>query len=105
MENDVFYLSRDEMFLEAMLDASGNLGPMTEDGWNIYKKCCKDSKGEIASSGLRTDMDFKIDRQHSDRLFTTIPTEKTVLCTLHAVTRCVEKLLNLEIQNILSEGN
>ena len=105
MENDVFYLSGDEMFLEAMLDASGNLGPMTEDGWNIYRKCGKDSKGETASSGYRTDMDLKIDRQHSDRLFTTIPTEKTVLCTLHAVTRCVEKLLNLEIQNILSEGN
>ena len=34
MDNDVFYLSGDEMFLIKMLDASGELGPTTETGWN-----------------------------------------------------------------------
>ena len=105
MKEDVFYLSGDEMFLEAMLDSSGELGPVTETGWNIYRKCDKKSKEITAEDGLRTSLCLKIDRQHIDRMFTTVPIERTVLCALHAITRCVEKFLNLEIQNILSEGN
>ena len=103
--DDTFYLTGDEMFLEAMLDASGELGPMTENGWNIYRVSNKDSKGDTASTGLRADLQLKIDRVHKDRLFATITTNRTVFCVLHAVARCVEKLLNLEIQNVLSEGN
>ena len=51
-----------------------------------------DSKGKTASSGFRTDMDLKLDGQHCDRLFTTLPTKTTVLRTLHAATECFEKL-------------
>lgn len=105
MKEDVFYLSGDEMFLEAMLDGSGELGPMTDSGWNIYRKCDKRSKEVTAEDGFRTSLNVKIDRQHSDKIFPIIPTERTVLCALHAVTRCVEKFLNLEIQNVLSEAN
>ena len=105
MPDDVFYLTGDEMFLEAMLDPSGELGPMTDTGWNIYRKCDKRSKEVTAEDGLRTSLHLEIDRQHKDRIFTAVPTERTVMCALHAITRCVEKFLNLEIQNILSEGN
>lgn len=105
MTDDVFYLTGDEMFLEAMLDPCGELGPMTDTGWNIYRKCDKRSKELTAEDGLRTSLHLEIDRQHKDRIFTAVPTERTVMCALHAITRCVEKFLNLEIQNILSEGN
>ena len=102
---DKFYLCGDEMFLEAVLNGSGELGPTTNTGWNIYHTCDKNSKAVTAETGLRTDLAKKIDRVHDERLFTTIPTERYVLCALHAVARCVEKLLNLEIENILSEAN
>ena len=102
---DTFYLSGDEIFLEAVLNGSGELGPTTNTGWNIYHTCDKNSKAVTANTGSRTDLSVRIDRVHDECLFTTIPTERTVLCALHAIARCVEKLLNLEIENILSEAN
>ena len=104
-ERDKFYLSGDEMFLEAVLDGEGVLGPMTETGWNIYRENNAKSKCETSKSGLRTELALKIDRSHQTTLLPAIPIQRTVLCCLHAITRCVEKFLNLEILNILSEGN
>lgn len=61
-EGDTFYLTGDEMFLEAMVDGHGILGPTTVSGWNIYKEMSKDHKGETAPSGKRLDMHLCIDR-------------------------------------------
>ena len=73
-----------------------------QDG--IFTGSVTKSKGITAPSELRRDLDLKIDRIHPETLFTTMPTQRTVLCVLHAIARCVEKFLNIEIQNILSEG-
>ena len=104
-DDDTFYLSGDEMFLEAVLDGDKSLGPTTETGWNIYRDSHVKSKCETSTSGLRTELKLEISRAHPSSLLPAIPISRTVLCTLHAVTRCVEKFLNLEILNILSEGN
>ena len=56
MKNDVFYLTGDEMSLEAMLDACWELGQMTDTGWNNYWVADKNSRTDTSSSRLRTDL-------------------------------------------------
>ena len=93
------------MFLEAML-ASEGLGPLSKDGWNIYRQDNQEQKGDVSpDTGLRTDVTLPIDREHPEAILGCIPTSRTVFCLLHAVARCVEKLLNLEIDNIISDAN
>ena len=109
LDNDhQFYLTGDEMFLESILDSSNELSPTSDTGWNIYSKChktYKTSKSELTDDGFRTDLNKTIDRRHPDNIFSVCSTQNVVLCILHAVTRCTEKLLSLEIENILSEAN
>ena len=103
--NHNFFLGGDEMFLEGILDGSNVLSPTSEDGWNIYSKCNKKSKEERSADGLRTNLQKKIDREHPESLFDLVSTDNVVMCILHAITRCTEKLLSLEVLNILSEAN
>ena len=57
MKNDVFYLTGDEMSLEAMLDACWELGQMTDTGWNNYWVADKKvGHHHTSSSRLRTDL-------------------------------------------------
>ena len=100
-----FYLSRDHMFVQACLDGSNVLGPLTNTGWNIYHECHKEQKQEVASSGLRTDLIVPVDRVHPESLLKTIPLKNVIPCILHWITRTVEKLLTLEIENIVSFTN
>ena len=93
------------MFLEAVLDGSQELSYISEVGWNIYTKCTKEPKGDKAADGLRTSLCRPIDRPHPESLFSVEPTERIGLCLLHAITRCIEKLLILEVCNILSESH
>ena len=102
----MFYLGGDEKFLEAILDGSSILSPTSGEGWNIYSKCSKNSKSDTGADGLRTSLDKTIDRLHPESMFgDAIPTHRVVLCLLHAISRSVEKLLSLEVANILSEAN
>ena len=102
----MFYLSGDEKFLEAILDGSSILSPTSGEGWNIYSKCSKNSKSDTGADGLRTSLEKTIDRLHPESMFgDAIPTHRVVLCLLHAISRSVEKLLSLEVANILSEAN
>ena len=102
----VFYLGGDEMFLEAVLDGSSILSLTSNEGWNIYSKSFKNSKSETGSDGLRTSLKITIDRSHPESMFgDAIPTQRVVMCLLHAIARSAEKLLSLEVANILSEAN
>lgn len=100
-----FHLTGNEMFLEAILDGSGSLGPTTEEGWNIYSRYSKADFDLTASSGLRTDLSYSVDREHNDNILPAIHIDKVVLCVLHGIARCVEKLLTLEVQLILKQSN
>ena len=103
---NVFYLGGDEMFLEAVLDGSSILSPTSNEGWNIYSKSSKNSKSETGSDGLRASLKKTIDRSHPESMFgDAIPTQRVVMCLLHAIARSAEKLLSLEVANILSEAN
>jgi hypothetical protein len=103
---DTLYLTGDEMYLESALESNGSLGPTSKDGWDIYKKITKEERQNThAVTGLRTDLDLSIDRQHPRSLFPSIPIHYVVMCLLHGLARCVEKLLNLEIEIILSEAS
>ena len=74
----VFYLGGDEMFLEAILDGSSVLSPISDDGWNIYSKCSKNSKAGTGTDGLRTSLQKTIDRLHPESMFSdAIPTESS----------------------------
>ena len=104
-DSNTFYLAGDEMFLESVLDGSQVLSPLSDAGWNIYSNDTKASKGDKAADGLRTSLQKTIDRHHPDSLLSVVPTKRIVLCLLHAITRCTEKLLFLEISNVLSEAH
>lgn len=102
MADHTFYLSGDEMFLEAMLDGSNVLGPTTKQGWDIYSE---QPDKEKTLNNFRTDASTDMNRIHSDRILQSIPLPQTVLCLLHAVARSLEKLLTLEVELILKRSN
>ena len=103
---NTFYLGGDEMFLESILDGSSILSPTSDEGWNIYSKCTKKSRSDTGTDGLRTSLGKTIDRGHPESFFgDAIPTNRIVFCLLHATARSVEKLLALEVANVLSEAN
>ena len=99
-----FYFAADEMFATACLDASGELNPKSVTSWNLYGTNDASQKKEVAESGLRTDLKPLFNRTHSDNIFPEIPLQNFAFCVLHGGARCVEKLLNLEIDSIFSEG-
>ena len=99
------YLSADEMFIDHILDGSDLICPLSPDHWNIYANTGIVQKDEVAPSGLRTDLTPGFDRQHPENIFAAIMLQCIIFCVLHGLARSVEKLLNLEIQNILSESN
>lgn len=100
-----FYLCGDEMFLEAVLDGSGILAPNSKSGWNIYVNMESDAKGITNNeSGFRTDLSIELSRHHPHHLFPSIPITNVVMCIMHGFTRSVEKLLTLEVEDILSEA-
>jgi hypothetical protein len=103
-DND-YYLCGDEMFLIKILDGSKELSPTSATGWNFYHKANKEQKQETHSNGLRTDMTVPLDRLHPESLLPSIPLKNVIFDIMHGLTRIVEKLLNLEIEKILSEGN
>lgn len=102
--NSVF-LTGDEMFLEHVLDGLGDLSPASSEGWNLYTKVHKNNKTATATTGLRTDLPVIIDREYPENILPAIPLKNIVPCLLHALARCVEKLLTLVISDILSNSN
>ena len=97
------FLCGDHMFLQNILGSEADeLSPTSDLGWNLYSKTSKEQKKQVAKNGLRTDLTNKFDRPFPNSLLPSIPVEQTVFCTLHAVARIVEKLLNLEINIIFS---
>ena len=100
-----FYLCGDEMFLIKVLDGSKQLSPTSEFGWNFYHRAGKEQKKETAPSGKRTDMVVPLDREHPESLIPSLPLKNIIFDTMHGLARIVEKLLNLEIEKVLSEGN
>ncbi|KAJ8018627.1 hypothetical protein HOLleu_43290 [Holothuria leucospilota] len=102
-----FYLTGDEMFFEAMLGGDGVLDPTSDTGWNTYHECMpwNESKKITGKDGLRTSLSVNIDRTHPSAILNAIPIENHVFCILHAVARCVEKLLNLVVLAVISESN
>ena len=70
-----------------------------------YHRAGKDQKSAVAESGLRTDLEFCVDRKHPESLVPSIPLGNIVFDAMHGLTRIFEKLLSLEIEKILSEGN
>ncbi|KAJ8042552.1 hypothetical protein HOLleu_13637 [Holothuria leucospilota] len=105
-EGHTFYLCGDEMFLEAVLDGSGILAPNSESGWNIYLNMSVEDKNTTCKeTGLRTSLPLQIDRCHPENLLPSIPLENVAMCIMHGLARVVEKLLTLEVQDVLSEAN
>ncbi|KAJ8050140.1 G2/M phase-specific E3 ubiquitin-protein ligase [Holothuria leucospilota] len=100
----IFYLCGDEMFLESALDGDNVLGPNTKQGWDIYHQQSVDDKNKTVNN-LRSELDVTMDRHHGSNILNSVPLNRTVFCLLHAVARCVEKLLTLEVELITQEAN
>ena len=98
------YLGGDHMFVQAILDGSNKLGPLTDSGWNFYHESNRCQMSETAENGLRTDLNLPIDRTHPESLLPSIPLSKIVPCILHGLPRCVEKLMMLEVELIVSQS-
>ena len=100
-EDYKFFLSADEMFVEAILDGSGKLDLKSDAGWNIYSETVAALKDHVAASGFHTDLKAAFDRKHPDNILSGIQIEDTV-CLLHCCARRAEKLLFLEKDRICS---
>lgn len=106
MENNhTFYVTGDEMFLEALLDGNNQLNPTSSLGWNIYAQCSLESKQSTSTRGFRTELKASINRQCPTSILKSVPLENYVFCLLHGLARSVEKLLNLVVSDVLSEAN
>lgn len=103
--NHTFYITGDEMFLEALLDGNKQLSPTSSEGWNIYSQSSLESKQSTSRNGLRTELNASINRQCPTSIFKSVPLENYVFCLLHGLARSVEKLLNLVVADVLSEAN
>lgn len=103
--NNSFFITGDEMFLEALLDGNKVLSPTSDLGWNIYSETSLMSKEVTDSAGFRTGLEAKIDRQCPSAIFNTVPLKNYIFCLLHGLARSVEKFMNLVVSDILSEAN
>lgn len=102
----IFYLCGDEMFLEHMLADQGEPGPTMDTGWNIYSNYSKNDWGDThPTTKCRTDLNRSIDRIHPNAILQSIPTNRVVFCLLHGLARVTEKLINLEVQQVISSAH
>jgi hypothetical protein len=102
-----FFLSADMKFIMAVMSGpSEPLGPTTKEGWDMYHKCDVNSKKEVdKKSGFRTDLNIAMDRTYQGALVSPESLLGIVPCLMHGLSRVGEKLLNLEIKHIMSEGH
>jgi hypothetical protein len=99
-QEEKFFLTGDEMFLEAVLDGDGNLAPNSKDGWNIYHKVAMEQKSEThPETHLRTDLDIKIDHiffYKSALLNQEDTSKKLCLCSKLIAGRCCPPVTTLD---------
>ena len=96
--NHKIYMSADSVAQDAIV--GGDVGALTDTGFNIYMKQDKaDKKNFEPSTGRRSDLNKKIDREHKNKLLD-IPISQFAPCIDHGITRITEHLITLLVTEI-----
>ena len=97
-KGNMMYSSGDSVYTDTCV--GGNVGPLTDGGFNIFMNQTKEQCKEFCpETGRRSSLNLQIDRQHPDSIFN-IPTAHYGFCLLHATARIAEHLLKLIAEDI-----
>ena len=98
--HEVFVSS--DMFANALL--GGGLDPKSDNNFSLYTYETAQSRSEVGSdSGLRSEVNRKIEREHPESLLPSVPTKNFVPCDNHMFCRLTEHLLVLRVMSCLNE--
>lgn len=97
------FLASDNMFANALL--GGGLDPKSSDNFSLYTFESTTTRSEVGEkTGLRSELNRQIEREHPDSLVPAIPTDHFIPCANHMFARITEHLLTLRIMSCLNEG-
>ena len=95
-EGHQVYLSSDNVFANHVCD--DKLDPKSEDRFSLYNYETRQSKTEVGpTTGLRSELNRAIEREHADSILPALPTENILPCGNHMMARITEHLLTLRI--------
>ena len=87
-----FYVASDSIFADAVL--GGKLDPKGNADFNLYNHETIATKSEVgATTGMRSEVGRKIDREHAQSLISAVPTDHFVPCANHMFARITEHLV------------
>ena len=93
---DTVFVASDSMFADAVL--GGKLDPKSDTEFNLYNYETVFTKSEVGKvTGLRSELERKIEREHPESLLPAIPTEHFVPCANHMFARITEHLLKRRV--------
>lgn len=94
------FLSVDSEFEDAVL--GGKLGALTKDGFNLWMDYDISTKGLYDhTTGKRSTLGLKIDREHNKSLVPSIKTIDICPCVDHGLARMVETLIKLLVTSLM----
>lgn len=97
------FVASDNMFANALL--GGGLDPKSSDNFSLYTFETTATRSEVGKqTGLRSELNRQIVREHPDSLLPAIPTDHFIPCANHMFARITEHLLTLRIMSCLNEG-
>lgn len=97
------FLASDNMFANALI--GGGLDPKSSDNFSLYTFETTATRSEVGEkTGLRSELNRQIVREHPDSLLPSIPTEHFIPCANYMFARITEHLLTLRIMSCLNEG-
>ena len=93
------YVASDSMFADAVL--GGKLDPKSDSDFNLYNYETIWTKSEVGTTtGLRSELNRKIEREHPESLLPAIPTNQ-FMCANHMFARITEYLLKRRVVSCL----
>ena len=97
------FVASDNMFANAIL--GGGLDPKSNDNFSIYAFETTSTRSEVgANTGVRSELNRQIEREHPESLLPAIPTSHFIPCANHMFVRITEHLLTLRVMSCLNEG-
>ena len=90
------YIASDAMFADAIL--GGKLDPKSDSDFNLYNYETVQTKSKVgATTGLRSELNPVIEREHPESLIPAVPTCNFIPCANHMFTRITEHLVKRRV--------
>ena len=94
------YIASDAMFADAIL--GGKLDPKSDEDINLYNYETVQTKSAVGSAtGLRSELERKIEREHPESLLPAIATDHFIPCANHMFARITEHLIKRRVVSCL----